>query len=1165
MTLLKLAFRNATHDRRAAAATAACIAVIVAVLAGALTVGDSVRGSLRHLALDRLGPYDELLLTEQPFRAALADELAARPGFRDHFTAAVPVLVLRGTVEHSQADGTRRVSNVTIVGCDEAFWASGGHTGFDPPRLMRDEAALNSALATPLAASAGDTVLLRIGRAGPIPADSPLGQKQRSETVASQELRVAAVVPNRGLGGFTLSPSQQEAPCAFVALTTLQRLLEQPGRANAILVAGRLDAESSADAARNAASAAGNEWLKTNLRPKLEDFGLTLRQIVIGDPTKPVTEYFQLTSQRMLLPLEVQRAAERTWRGQTVQPVLTYLANALGRDGKEIPYSTISAVDSVPRIGPLLNDDGSPLTMDDDQIVLIDWAAEDLKAKPGDIISATCFEPETTHGEPHEQTVQLKLKAVVPLAEAGSPPRLTNDPDLTPELKGVTDSESIDKWRVPFKLTRTIRPPDDQYWTDHRTTPKAYVSLATGQKLWRSRFGDLTSLRVAPAAGKTVDSLSQALAAEFKPARLGMEFRPVRQEALAAAAGTTPLDVLFLLFSFFLIAAVLMLLTVLFRLGVDERANEIGLLLASGLRQGQITRLLVAEGLLAALPGALVGMLLGIGYAWLILAGLREGWLSSIAAPKLELYWTLRGLLLGAAVGLVVAGVTIYLAVQRIGRIPVRQLLAGVALPERGARGSIGAASRRRSGGLIGIVLMLGLSGLMAIGSAGAAAETQAGLFFVSGALALFAGLMMARRFLVPLHRTASQRHISLLWLAARNARLNPGRSLLCIALVAAVSFLLIATSTFRLDVSDSGSGGFDLLAESPLPILHDLGTSHGRAELGLSEEEDRLLRKCTMVPLRVQDGDDASCLNLYRPRQPRILGVPRTLAYHAKDASRFAWGSAFPISQGGAEPAAESFDPHLDALTRRNWPYADDAIPVVIDENTARYSLGLRGQPGEILTIENASGQKTKLLVVALLRNSIFQGDLLISEENLLKLFPDTRGYRYFLIRTPPGQRQAVADLLEDRLGDFGLDVTPARERLAALLAVQNTYLSTFQSFGALGLMLGTLGLAAVQLRSVQQRRGELALLRAAGFGRRRITTLVLFEITTVMVAGLGLGAAAALLAVWPHLWSGAASFPWAPLGGMLLAVVACGVVAGTLAALTAVRDPLIAALRGA
>ena len=41
-----------------------------AVLTGALLVGDSVRGSLKHLALDRLGGIDYVLVTPRFFRAA---------------------------------------------------------------------------------------------------------------------------------------------------------------------------------------------------------------------------------------------------------------------------------------------------------------------------------------------------------------------------------------------------------------------------------------------------------------------------------------------------------------------------------------------------------------------------------------------------------------------------------------------------------------------------------------------------------------------------------------------------------------------------------------------------------------------------------------------------------------------------------------------------------------------------------------------------------------------------------------------------------------------------------------------------------------------------------------------------------------------------------------
>ena len=87
----------------------------------------------------------------------------------------------------------------------------------------------------------------------------------------------------------------------------------------------------------------------------------------------------------------------------------------------------------------------------------------------------------------------------------------------------------------------------------------------------------------------------------------------------------------------------------------------------------------------------------------------------------------------------------------------------------------------------------------------------------------------------------------------------------------------------------------------------------------------------------------------------------------------------------------------------------------------------------------------------------------------------------------------------------DPGFDATDAAGQLAGFLAVQNTYLSTFQSLGALGLLLGTIGLAVVQLRSVLERRGELALMRATGFRRGRLVRMVVWENAVLLVGWIG------------------------------------------------------------
>ncbi len=119
----------------------------------------------------------------------------------------------------------------------------------------------------------------------------------------------------------------------------------------------------------------------------------------------------------------------------------------------------------------------------------------------------------------------------------------------------------------------------------------------------------------------------------------------------------------------------------------------------------------------------------------------------------------------------------------------------------------------------------------------------------------------------------------------------------------------------------------------------------------------------------------------------------------------------------------------------------------------------------------------------------------------------------------------------LESTLAEEGFDVVDAREQLAQFLAVQNTYLSTFQSLGALGLLLGTIGLAVVQLRSVLERRGELALMRAGGFGRGRLTWMVIWENAVLLVGGLVVGCVAAAVALIPQWAPHGASVPWAVL----------------------------------
>src|SRR5688572_31088901 len=45
-----------------------------------------------------------------------------------------------------------------------------------------------------------------------------------------------------------------------------------------------------------------------------------------------------------------------------------------------------------------------------------------------------------------------------------------------------------------FPYTTLFR--SEKYWDEHSTTPKAFISLQEGQKLWSSRYGTMTSIRL---------------------------------------------------------------------------------------------------------------------------------------------------------------------------------------------------------------------------------------------------------------------------------------------------------------------------------------------------------------------------------------------------------------------------------------------------------------------------------------------------------------------------------------------------------------------------------------------------------------------------------------------------------------------------------------------
>jgi ABC-type lipoprotein release transport system permease subunit len=1087
--------------------------------------------------LARLGRTDQVVLSTGLFRERLADELGRRADFTAAYAGIAPLVVAQGAVT-TQGTG-RRATTVRVYGVDDRFWQFHGVPGVAGPDTR--EAFLSPALARRLDAEPGQALLVRVPR----PTDAPLESihGRRDELGETLRLTAARVLTPTSLGEFSLEARQGDVLAVFVPLPRLQQELDIPGRVNTLLVSAR--GEGPADA---------TGLLKTIIgeQATLDDLGFV---VSVLDSVKRVV----IASETGLLDAAHESAAmAAAGDGATgVQQLFTYLANGIRTANREIPYSLVTALDlSALDVSGLNDPTGDTAPTRVDPIVLTDWAAGDLQARPGDTVTLEYYVWEEP-GQLATMTAELRVAGIVPL-RAG-------DPDMAPTYSGITDAATLDAWDPPFPIDlRRVRRVDEEYWEQHRTTPKAFVSLETGRRLWASRHGSVTSVRLEPGEGESLETARRRyddrLRTLVDPLAMGLSVVDVRAESLGASRGATDFGEYFVYFSLFLVVSALLLAALFFKLGIEQRAREVGLLRAVGAGPAGVRRLFLAEGVLLSGMGSVLGAAGATGYARLMMYGLRTWWVDAVGTTALTLHLSAASIAAGAVGGVVAALACIWWTLRSLDSVTERSLLMGSITPEGVApqaatEDAVPGVSRRTGpprGRLPLMTLGLAIVALGLLLAASAGVVPPAGAFFGAGSALLAAWLSgsllaLGRR----ARRTIEGRGlVSVTRLGLRNATYRPGRSVLSIAVIASATFILIAVDAFRrsdtLAASGPGSGvgGYDLIVETLLPIVRDPNTPEGRDALNLFE----LGSDVTIEPFRLLPGDDASCLNLYEPRNPRIL-APRDAFI---DQGRFAFQSSLATTE------EERANPWL--LLRRTEP--DGAIPVIADANSMTYVLHKR--LGDDIVLAHGLGE-VRLRLVAALGDSLFQSELLMAPERFIELFPAQGGYRVLLVEDGGSSADATsAQIFEESLADFGPTIVGTADRLAQFHRVENTYLSTFQTLGGLGLILGTFGLGTVLLRNVLERRRELALLGAVGYRRAHLMLLVLAENVLLLAGGLVAGALSAAVAILPAISERGGRLP--QTGGavvLLLVVFTAGLLSSVLAIQAATRTPLLESLK--
>jgi putative ABC transport system permease protein len=1116
MNIWKLAIRSLLFYRRTNIGVLLSVLVATAVLTGALLTGDSVRFSLAQMARSRLGKT-QLAISAQNrfFTEELAGSLSAE---LDVPVAAV--LNLRGLI--TGGDNSKDAARVNVFGVERRFFELAPDGIVSPAVTIKDDfAVLNEPLAKKMDVFAGGQIVLRIEKPATMPREAALTPV--ADLTAGYRLTIGDLAGAAQFGRFSLQAEQLWPLNVFVPLDWLQEKAGRPGQVNLLLAANNDKGSLDIETAENA--------LKKNWR--IEDAELELRRL-------DKQGVWELRSKKVFIDSVLGQAALGANTNST--GILSYFVNEIKLGDKATPYSMITAMGKT--AGSII-----PLDMQDDEVIISQWLADDLAAKAGDRIELSYFAFDSMR-KIREQSTSFRIRRILPM---DSP---TLDRELMPDFPGLADVNNCRDWEPGIEIDlNKIRDKDQQYWDNYKGTPKAFITLSAGQKIWVNRYGDLTAVRY-PLESYSRDDIVGSILSSLEPASAGLFFQPVARQAEAAMKGSTDFGSLFLGLSMFVIISALILTSLVFIFGVESRSEETGLLLAVGFEPALVRRLLLIEGLFICIFGAIAGIAAGLLYTRLVVLGLSTVWSGAVGFSQILFHAEPSSLVIGIFCCVAISLGAIRLSLRRLLKRPARQLMAGGLRWEFSAKKIITKDTKDvkkavlKSNGRIGILIAATASIgaiILIFMTSSASAGSASGTFFLAGALLLIAAFGFTDGVLKIIAVRTGGVLTGLGGLGLRNSTRRRGRSLAVVMLLACGVFMVIAVSANKTrppegtPSRDSGTGGFALYGQTSIPLLQKLDSSSAIKALGLDE---KLMQGVTVVNLRVHQGDDASCLNLNRPQTPQVLGVD---AEQLKNRGSFSFAGTIKVQDANNSGWGILIDSKSDP----------NVIPAAGDYNTIMWALGKK--LGDFAGYVDDRGRPFQLQIAAMVKSSILQGSLIISEEEFIRRFPSDEGYRIFLIDVPQDKAAALAGHLTIRLADYAMELTSSNERLAGFMALENTYLSIFGLLGALGLVLGSVGLALVVLRNVLERRCELAMLRAVGFNKGSIKKLLIEEHAGIALCGLFFGTASALLAITPALKERPAQMPFITI----IAIAASAIFWVWLAASIAMRGDFINALR--
>ncbi len=977
--------------------------------------------------------------------------------------------------------GELRINQLAVWGIDKAFG-----TFLETPELFDlkgNEVAINENLASLSGLKVGDQLLLRLNKLNTFPANTPFVSEK--EATVSFQVSVAKILRTDELGNFNLKNIQSAPRNVFLNLDELNRQMGLQEKANVLLFAG---VESNVDLPK----ALQESW-------SLSDLNLTIRE-------NQELNYTELISDRVFVEPVVEKFAAKSLSGS--KSIFSYFVNDFTVRDRQTPYSFVSTDEN----------------LSGNQIAVSEWLADDLKAKVGDAVKVSYFEVGPLRRLVQKDTTFV-ISSIFRMEGAKA------DPQLAPVIPGLSDAGNCRDWKtgVPVDLKK-IRPNDEAYWNKHKGTPKAYISAETARKLWKNRFGEATAIRV---EGSKKAEMEAELLAGLVPSQVGFELTNVKSDGMAAATGGTDFGGLFIGLSFFVLFAAVLLAFLLFKLSLNFRRQEIGTLTALGFSLKQLRKIYLTEASVLIIFGIVLGLPFAIFYNNLILKAVNTIWVDIVRTSIVNISIQPLSLLIGSLSIAFISVVAVWLILNRF----LKNEVIALQRKTNSEKHKTGKRSLR-----LGLSLIL-LSLAILFGMGFRSGEINPDMFFTAG-FGFLPGLILL--FDYALQRLAIQEkamNFSVKNLLMKRIAGERRRNVMIVSFLSVGVFMVVSTGLYRKDLTahadwpSSGTGGYDYFVETTMPVLFDVNSRQGREDLNIPDSAQ-------VVQFQVQQGDDASCLNLNKISRPRLMAF-NPAAFDQRGAFTFATRT----DELDAQHPWATLNKTLDG----------EVIPAIADQTVIQW--GLMKSVGDTLNYKTEDGKELKLKLVGGLANSIFQGNVLISEEHFNRAFPSVSGSNVFLVDVK--DTASVVSDLQSGMRNYGPEISRATDRLLSFYTVENTYLNIFLMLGALGLLIGTLGLGILIFRITFEQIPEYALLLSLGFSKASIQRLVMREKFFLMLVAVLIGLIPAVLSGLPTLLSSLYAGLWIWLPTISILVILSGTIFGLIAIRMAFKQNLVQALR--